>query len=339
MDFENILNTIRPFVVMFAALFVAFLTATWVAAVIWAFRDIRSRTRDIFAQILATLLVFVFFPLFPVPGLILYFLLRPRETLSDVYERSLEEEALLQGIEERMACPSCNRRIEEDFLICPSCHTRLKKPCPACGRRLHLKWHICPYCGEAQTGTRMPAPPAHAFVLPPEGEPESRMLAGAPASSLPEPEAYGVDTPVEPLLEDDAEAEPETEIVDGFDPYADSEVDDTWEPLWEDGVDAEPETEEVPVFEPDPEPDADADADAEALPEDMDLVSETDLLDVPEPDAEPDADEDADAEPIPEDDAEAEADADAEASADAGADAEASAGSEPDTEQPSVESD
>jgi RNA polymerase subunit RPABC4/transcription elongation factor Spt4 len=326
MDFESILNTIRPFVVMFAALFVAFLTATWVAAVIWAFRDIRSRTRDIFAQILATLLVFVFFPLFPVPGLILYFLLRPRETLSDIYERSLEEEALLQGIEERMACPSCNRRIEEDFLICPSCHTRLKKPCPACGRRLHLKWHICPYCGEAQTGARMPPPPAHAVVLPPEGEPESWMLAGAPASSLPEPEAYGADTPADPYLERDAEAEPETDVINGYGPYAESEMDDTWEPLSEEGVDAEPETEVIPVFEPD--------ADAEALPDEgvdpeADLEPEADTVDASELDAELDADEDEAAEPILEDDAEAEADADAEADAE----------SEPGAEQLSVESD
>jgi RNA polymerase subunit RPABC4/transcription elongation factor Spt4 len=332
MDFENILNTIRPFVVMFAALFVAFLTATWVAAVIWAFRDIRSRTRDIFAQILATLLVFVFFPLFPVPGLILYFLLRPRETLSDIYERSLEEEALLQGIEERMACPSCNRRIEEDFLICPSCHTRLKKPCPACERRLHLKWRICPYCGEAQTGARMPPPPAPAVVLPPEEEAWSPMLAGASASSLPEPAAYGVDKPVEPFLEGDAEVEPETETVDGFDPYAESEMDDTWEPFLADGVDSEPETEVIPVSDTDPEPDRDAEAGA--FPEHVDPESETDTLDEPELDAELDADADVEevVEPIPEDDPEAEASADAEANA------KESAESEPDVEQSSIES-
>ena len=115
MDLENILNTIQPFLVMFVALLVAFLTAIWISAVIWAFRDIRARTRDVFAQILATSMVFLFFPLLPLPGLILYWILRPRETLTDVYERTLEEEALLQGIEERRACPACNRRIDEDF--------------------------------------------------------------------------------------------------------------------------------------------------------------------------------------------------------------------------------
>ena len=35
----------------------AFLAALWLAMVIWTFRDIRSRTRDIFAQILAALVV------------------------------------------------------------------------------------------------------------------------------------------------------------------------------------------------------------------------------------------------------------------------------------------
>ena len=159
MDIQKILAQIQPFLALFVAVTVAFLTATWISAVIWAFRDIRARSRDIFAQVLATLLVLVFFPLFPVPGLILYFILRPRETLSEGYERTLEEEALLQGIEERLACPGCNRRIQEDYLYCPTCHTRLKKTCVDCGRQLHLHWSLCPYCGATQTqsATILPA--------------------------------------------------------------------------------------------------------------------------------------------------------------------------------------
>jgi len=80
----------------------AFLLAFWVSLVIWAFRDIRARSRDIFAVLLATLLVAVF----NLPGLLLYYILRPRETLAEVYERSLEEEALLQDIEDQHICPS-----------------------------------------------------------------------------------------------------------------------------------------------------------------------------------------------------------------------------------------
>ena len=213
MDFENILATIQPFIVMSMALFVAFLTATWISAVIWTFRDIRARTRDIFAQALATLLVFVFFPLFPVPGLILYVILRPRETLSQIYERSLEEEVLLHGIEERLACPGCNRRIETDYVVCPSCHTRLKKPCPTCGRLLHLQWHICAYCGAAQTGARELAPEPQPVVLPPQQEAESPQLVAASQSYLPEmdPEPEEVNSwdggLQPPLVPDESEGE------------------------------------------------------------------------------------------------------------------------------------
>lgn len=199
MDFENILATIQPFVIMFAALFAAFLTAVWVSVIIWTFRDIRARSRDIFAQVLATLMVLLFFPFFPLPGWILYMLLRPRETLSEIYERSLEEEALLQGIEERMACPGCNRRIEEDYMVCPTCHTRLKKACPACGRLLHLRWNICPFCGAVQT-TAKAAPALSAQPVPMPVE------AGAEAPGLPEPTAAAR---LEPAWEEQTEQGPE----------------------------------------------------------------------------------------------------------------------------------
>jgi RNA polymerase subunit RPABC4/transcription elongation factor Spt4 len=190
MDFESILNTIQPFLIMFAALMAAFLTATWISVVIWTFRDIRARSRDIFAQILGTLMVFIFFPLFPLPGWILYLILRPRETLSETYERSLEEEALLQGIEERMACPGCNRRIEEEFMVCPTCHTRLKKACPACGRLLHLRWNICPYCGAVQTTAKAaPALAPQPVAIPLEPTTEVATLPGTAPSRLPEPAA------------------------------------------------------------------------------------------------------------------------------------------------------
>jgi RNA polymerase subunit RPABC4/transcription elongation factor Spt4 len=186
MDFESILSTIQPFLIMFAALFAAFLTAMWISVVIWTFRDIRARSRDVFAHILATLMVLIFFPLFPLPGWVLYLILRPRETLSETYERSLEEEALLQGIEERMACPGCNRHIEEEFMICPTCHTRLKKACPACGRLLHLRWNLCPYCGAVQSAAKAAPQPAPQVTLAVGREAEALPSVGMEPASLPE---------------------------------------------------------------------------------------------------------------------------------------------------------
>jgi len=128
----------------------AFFLALWLSLIIWTFRDARARSRDVFAILLATLMVVVFGPL----GLVLYFLLRPPVTLAELYERSLEEEALLQDLEERPRCPGCSRQVDEAWIVCPDCHTTLKKICPNCQKSLHLRWNICPFCG------------AHASVTP-----------------------------------------------------------------------------------------------------------------------------------------------------------------------------
>lgn len=128
------------------ALLGAYITALWFSLVVWTFRDIQKRTRDVIVQVLATLLV-LFFNL---PGLLLYTVLRPTETLAEAYARSLEEESLMQGIEERQACPNCKYRVEPDYMVCPSCMAQLKQPCPYCSRLLHLGWRACPYCGREQ---------------------------------------------------------------------------------------------------------------------------------------------------------------------------------------------
>jgi hypothetical protein len=120
----------------------AFIVALWVSMIVWTFRDARSRSRDIFAILLATLMVVVFGPL----GLLLYLMLRPPVTLAELYERSLEEEALLQDLEERPRCPGCSRQVKEEWVLCPDCHTTLKNVCQTCNNSLHLAWTICPFC-------------------------------------------------------------------------------------------------------------------------------------------------------------------------------------------------
>jgi RNA polymerase subunit RPABC4/transcription elongation factor Spt4 len=122
----------------------AYVAAFWFAIVVWAYRDIRKRTRDSLVQGLATALVLVF----TVPGLLLYMILRPQETLAAAYARSLEEESLLQDIEDRQSCPNCRRRVHSDYLLCPNCRTQLKQVCLSCNRMLSLSWTVCPYCAK-----------------------------------------------------------------------------------------------------------------------------------------------------------------------------------------------
>lgn len=137
-------------VLMATALAAAFVAALWLSLIFWTFRDVRKRTRDRLARLLAVLIVAVLF----LPGMLIYFLLRSPTTQEEEYQRSLEEEALLQTIEENPVCPGCGRRIQQDWSACPNCHTRLRKPCHQCGRLMELAWNLCPYCATPVPGMR-----------------------------------------------------------------------------------------------------------------------------------------------------------------------------------------
>ena len=128
----------------------AFLAALWVSLVIWTYRDIKSRARDNLVFILAPLIV----ALLSLPGFLIYLVLRPQFTLEEEYQKTLEEEALLQAIEDQPVCPGCERRIESDWQVCPNCHTKLRKSCQNCGKLMDLPWNICPFCATPDYGIR-----------------------------------------------------------------------------------------------------------------------------------------------------------------------------------------
>lgn len=133
-----------------AALGGAYLVALWFVLVVWTFRDIETRSKNVLTHVFSTLLVVLFF----VPGVILYMILRPKETLDAAFQRSLEEEYLLQDLEELPVCRSCQHYVEDDFMICPNCQTRLRDACVACTRLVDLRWTVCPYCGSEQSRSK-----------------------------------------------------------------------------------------------------------------------------------------------------------------------------------------
>jgi len=142
---------LNDFLLIASALGAAFLAALWLSLIVWTYRDIRDRVRDPLVRILAALLVAVLF----LPGIVIYLILRPQQTLEQEYQHMLEEEALLQAVEERTACPGCGRHTAEEWIICPNCYTKLMKPCHACGRLMKLPWSLCPYCGTPEPGKRI----------------------------------------------------------------------------------------------------------------------------------------------------------------------------------------
>ena len=87
----TLLDTLSKVLGVSVGFLVAFTVIFWISLIVWTFRDIRSRTQDFMLQIAATLLVAIFF----IGGLFIYMILRPRQTLAEIYERQLEEESLL----------------------------------------------------------------------------------------------------------------------------------------------------------------------------------------------------------------------------------------------------
>lgn len=140
---EQIANLIGVGLEWIVAILGGLLVAFWVGLIVWTWRDIRTRSSDIFAAILASLLV----ALFNVVGVLLYLLLRPKQTLAEQYDRALEEEALLREIEQAPSCQHCGRPVQAEWQFCPYCEGELKYPCHQCGELLDPAWKRCPHCG------------------------------------------------------------------------------------------------------------------------------------------------------------------------------------------------
>jgi hypothetical protein len=153
---RNVIETAARGAQFLLAIGIAYLLAIWFALVAWTFRDIESRSRSVFTQVFSTLLVVLFF----LPGLLLYLILRPKETLDQAFQRALEEEYLLQDLDDLPLCQGCQRAVDPEFVICPHCQTRLRGPCPACSRLIDLRWSVCPYCAVPVDRAALDAPAA-----------------------------------------------------------------------------------------------------------------------------------------------------------------------------------
>ena len=133
---------------MFLTALVFYLFIVWLAAAFWAFRDMHERSENPVLPYLAAALIILFTPFLFYLGVIVYRVIRPSERLGEVYERNLAEEALLAEVEAIKTCPSCDKRIDPEWIICPWCRTRLNRVCPNCERLVGLDWTICAWCGK-----------------------------------------------------------------------------------------------------------------------------------------------------------------------------------------------
>jgi hypothetical protein len=183
-DFFASLGLSSDIITVVAIYSIVIVAACWLAMVVWTYRDMRSRSRDTLAHLGVALMVAVLL----LPGLLIYIFLRPRETLGDAYERSLEEEALLQEIEEKPTCPGCGQRVQENWQACPHCYTRLKKPCIKCHQMLELSWQLCPHCATPQPGSNPEQQPVVLRHVRPPTIPEETTTS--PVNPTPRPASH-----------------------------------------------------------------------------------------------------------------------------------------------------
>ena len=157
----------NPIVQLTLQLSVIYVVLLWLGTAYWAFRDMQARTENPILPYFAAALIIFFTPLLFVFAVILYLIVRPRETLAEVYERSLAEESLLAEVETNELCPVCRDRVDADWLVCPNCRTRLHRVCPSCNRLAEPTWPLCAYCGrEFERGPARAASRARVAAVP-----------------------------------------------------------------------------------------------------------------------------------------------------------------------------
>ncbi len=160
-----------------------YLVILWLATAYWAFRDMQQRSDNAILPYLASAGIILFTPLFFVLGVWVYKIVRPHEKIGEVWERNLAEEALLAEVEAIRHCPTCERRIDDEWIICPTCRTRLNRVCPNCSRLVGLDWSLCAWCGK--DFERRPVVATSLGALPPGQDLTGRIAASAEAPTAP----------------------------------------------------------------------------------------------------------------------------------------------------------
>jgi len=138
----------NPIVQLASQLIVIYVVLLWLGTAYWAFRDMQARTENPILPYFAAALIIFFTPLLFIFAVVLFLIVRPRETLAEVYERSLAEESLLAEVEKNELCPVCRDRVDAEWLVCPNCRTRLHRVCPSCNRLAEPTWPLCAFCGK-----------------------------------------------------------------------------------------------------------------------------------------------------------------------------------------------
>jgi hypothetical protein len=143
---DDVINS--PVVQITGRLIFVYLVVLWIASAYWAFRDMQQRSDNAILPYVVAAGIILLTPFIFFLAIWVYKIIRPHEKIGEVWERNLAEEALLNEVESVPHCPTCERRVDAEWIICPSCRTRLNRVCPNCSRLVGLDWSLCAWCGK-----------------------------------------------------------------------------------------------------------------------------------------------------------------------------------------------
>jgi RNA polymerase subunit RPABC4/transcription elongation factor Spt4 len=192
---------------------VAYIVLIWLASAFWAYRDMRLRTASAITPYVAATAIIIFTPVFFLFGLLIYRIVRPKETIAEVNERALAEEAMLAEVASHSHCANCSRPVHEDWIICPSCRNRLRRVCPNCEHLIELDWTLCAWCGK--DFERADAPGTTAFMPSARPVPPPQQQRRLPAPPPPTRQAPPTPPATEPKAAPSTNPAPPTQPQQG----------------------------------------------------------------------------------------------------------------------------
>ncbi|HRY22687.1 MAG TPA: zinc ribbon domain-containing protein [Candidatus Dojkabacteria bacterium] len=128
------------------------LVVFWFVVLYWVWLDSGERTSNKTVKISYVILVAVL----NVVGFLIYLIIRPSQTIEEIYWADLERRYLKYETAELGDCPKCGSQLFPGYTFCPNCRYKLKMKCPRCNVYVDKKNKFCPHCGQELRKRRSP---------------------------------------------------------------------------------------------------------------------------------------------------------------------------------------
>lgn len=114
----------------------------WIVVTSWIWVDSDERTTSKWMRVF-----YVLIGLIPILGWIIYLIVRPTETIDEIYWGDLERRYLKYEAKDLGDCPRCGTQLFPSFVFCPNCKKRIKRKCSNCEVYMDLEYKYCTNCG------------------------------------------------------------------------------------------------------------------------------------------------------------------------------------------------